>query len=241
MKLIEKILPTQGQVYKPSQPFCATLIENQRITPPESVDDIRHLVFDLTGSGIEYLEGQSMGVVPPGETVEGKRHKVRLYSISSARCGDDGKCATVSLTVKRILYLDDQGQEKQGLSSNYLTSLPIGAKVMLTGPVGRKFLLPQEDSVNLIMVAVGTGIAPFRSFIEHIYREKGGWKGCIRLFYGAKTGLESLYMNQEKTISANTLPKKPSKPLRLYQEKPRGKKNMCKIKSSRRNKPSGPF
>ena len=47
----------------------------------------------------------------------------------------------------------------------------------------------------MLMVGVGTGIAPFRAFVKHIYEERGGWKGQVRLFYGAKTGMELLYMN----------------------------------------------
>ncbi|MDE3195766.1 MAG: oxidoreductase, partial [Acidobacteriota bacterium] len=39
------------------------------------------------------------------------------------------------------------------------------------------------------------GIAPFRAFMKHIYEERGEWEGRIRLFYGARTGMELLYMN----------------------------------------------
>ena len=45
------------------------------------------------------------------------------------------------------------------------------------------------------MIGVGTGIAPFRAFVKHIYEERGQWEGQVRLFYGAKTGMELLYMN----------------------------------------------
>ena len=44
---------------------------------------------------------------------------------------------------------------------------------------------------------MGTGIAPFRAFIKHIYRSEKGWNGKVRLFYGAKSGLELLYLNHK--------------------------------------------
>ena len=45
------------------------------------------------------------------------------------------------------------------------------------------------------MIGVGTGIAPFRAFIKHIYEERETWVGKVRLFFGAKTGMEMLYRN----------------------------------------------
>jgi ferredoxin--NADP+ reductase len=44
---------------------------------------------------------------------------------------------------------------------------------------------------------MGTGIAPFRAFVKHIYKNEKDWKGKIRLFYGAKSGLELLYLNDK--------------------------------------------
>ena len=55
------------------------------------------------------------------------------------------------------------------------------------------------------MVGLGTGVAPFRAMIKHIYRERGGWKGKVRLFYGARSGLEMLYMNDKKNDLAQYL------------------------------------
>ncbi len=197
MKIVEKVIPTPGNQYKPSVPFAGTVLENKRLTTEGSPDDIRHILLNIGGSGIEYVEGQSIGVVAPGQREDGKNHKVRLYSIASARKGDSGDCTSVSLCVKRVIYTDEQGEEQKGLASNFICDLKVGDSVQLTGPTGRRFLLPTDSNVNLIMVAVGTGIAPFRSFIQHVYHEKGKWDGKIRLFYGAKTGMESLYMNDE--------------------------------------------
>ncbi|MDH5560296.1 MAG: FAD-binding oxidoreductase [Deltaproteobacteria bacterium] len=197
MKLITKVIPEPTEVYKPSNPFKAKVIENKRLTPVESEEDIRHIVFDLSGSGISYLEGQSLGIQVPGVDEHGKKNRIRLYSIASSRKGDDGLSSTVSLCVKRVMYKDDQGVLQKGLTSNYVCDLMPSDAVYITGPAGRKLLLPADNSVHLIMLAVGTGIAPFRAFIQHIYREKGSWGGKVRLFFGAKTGLESIYMNQE--------------------------------------------
>ena len=203
MEIIEKLVATPGEVYKPSSPFLAEVIETRRLTPAGSADDIRHIVLSIKGSKIQYMEGQSVGIVAPGLREDGKPQKVRLYSIASARCGElgcdlGGHPESVTLCVKRVIYTDPEtGKEVRGLASNHLCDAKLGQKLQLTGPTGRKFLLPADDSVPLIMIAAGTGIAPFRAFIKHIYHEKGGWNGSVKLFYGAKTGLETLYMNDE--------------------------------------------
>jgi len=198
MELITKVIPTPGTVYKPSDPFLAQVIENTRLTPKDSADDIHNIVLDLSRSEIAYLEGQSVGILPPGVDEDGKKHRVRLYSIASSRVGDDGTSKTVTLCVKRVVFTDEAtGQEVRGVASNHICDAKVGEDLALTGPTGRKFLLPQDDQVNLIMVAVGTGIAPFRAFIKYIFHERGSWGGKISLFFGAKTGFETLYMNQE--------------------------------------------
>lgn len=196
MKIEKKIIPDGAAIFKPSAPFEATVLENRRLTPEHSEDDVRHLVLDLNGSDISYLEGQSIGVVAPGLQENGKKQKVRLYSIASASKGDDGKESTVTLTVKRVLFQDpDTGEEVKGLCSNYLCDTKVGDKVNVTGPTGRTFFLPEDDTTDIIMIAVGTGIAPFRAFIHHIYRERKSWNGKVKLFFGAKTREEVLYMN----------------------------------------------
>jgi len=212
MELNEKRLEEVGTVYKPSSPYTARVVSNERLTPEGSPDDIRHLIIDIGGAGIRYKEGQSVGIVPPGADEKGKRHRVRLYSIASAREGEENP-DHLALTVKRVVYQDEEsGKTVYGLASNYICDLKENENVEITGPVGRTFLLPEDPKTNLVMIAVGTGIAPFRAFIHHIYAEVGSWEGDVVLFFGAKTGLESIYMNdlnndisqyyEEKTFKA---------------------------------------
>ena len=104
-----------------------------------------------------------------------KSHKPRLYSIASTRYGDllDGK--TVCLCVRRAQYTDPVtgmvDPAKQGVCSNFLCDALPGTKVQVAGPIGKTMLLPEDPSTDIIMVATGTGIAPFRGFLHRLFAE----------------------------------------------------------------------
>ncbi|MFK5985517.1 MAG: ferredoxin--NADP(+) reductase [Pseudomonadota bacterium] len=196
MKIKKYTIPESTRIYKPKAPFMAEVLSTIELTEANSRGEVRNIVLDVTGSGILYVEGQSIGIVPPGEREPGKAHKARLYSIASARTGDDGTSTTATICIKRV-YIEDEatGEILPGVASNYLCNLKPGDLVPLIGPNGRRFLLPEDDSTDLILIAVGTGIAPFRAFVRHIFLEKGFWNGRIRLFYGVKNAMEALFLN----------------------------------------------
>ena len=81
------------------------------------------------------LEGQSIGIIPPGTDANGKPHLPRLYSVSSPRDGERPNTNNLSLTVKR---------DPKGVCSNYVCDLEKGDKVKLTGPFGATFLMPDD-------------------------------------------------------------------------------------------------
>lgn len=197
MKLVKYEIPSSAKTYKPNDPFMAKVVANEHLTEEGSKVDIRNIVLDISDSGIQYIEGQSIGVIPPGQQEDGRPHRVRLYSIASSRTGEYGCNQTVTLCVKRVAFQDELGNEVRGIASNFLCDLKIGDQVAIMGPTGRTFFLPADDNVNLIMVAAGTGIAPFRAFMQRIYRDKKSWNGQVRLFYGVRNAMESAYMNRK--------------------------------------------
>jgi ferredoxin--NADP+ reductase len=179
--------------------YPAKLASSQRITPSDCEAEVRHLVLQAPEGALHYLEGQSIGVLAPGPHAFGNPHHLRLYSIASPREGEDHRADTLSICVRRCFYIDDvSGERYPGKASNYLCDAKPGDTIPITGPYGIPFHIPTDESCKLLMVGAGTGVAPFRAFVKHIYDERKGWKGQVRLFCGARTGMELLYMNDVK-------------------------------------------
>lgn len=184
--------------YDISHPYTAHIVSNERLTPKDT-DEVRHLVLSIPDATFNFVEGQSIGVLAPPSGDFGNEHHFRLYSIASSREGEDGNLAEISLCVRRCYYIDEiSGERHPGIASNYLCDRKPGDEVLISGPYGRQFQAPKDNTCNLLMIGVGTGIAPFRAFMKHIYEERKEWKGKVRLFYGARTGMDLLYMNDIK-------------------------------------------
>jgi sulfite reductase alpha subunit-like flavoprotein len=183
------------------RPIAATLVSARRITPAASPEDVRQLRFATDDAGFDGRIGQCVRVRAPGQF--GQRHHERLYSIADLDRSDPQR-TEFDLLVRRCNYLDDfNGERYPGVASNYLCDLAPGGRVELTGPVGHPFEIPADHSAGLLMIGMGTGIAPFRGLVRRIYDTLGGWQGQVRLFYGARSGLEMLYMNDENHDLAN--------------------------------------
>ena len=248
-------------------PFNAELLSNQKITGNGSSKDVRHVELNLEGSGMSYLPGDSLGVMPqnPPELVEnlleslrldagqevtidsqsfalsdaltqhkeitvlsrpflnamaakdsdlqsivGDRHKLtelvktrqvidivgefrkvwqaqefidalrkltpRLYSIASS---PDANPDEAHLTVAVVRY-EQFGRSHWGSASNFLVggaeSIPVYVEP------NDHFRLPAEGDTPVIMIGAGTGVAPYRAFVEH--RREHGHKGDNWLIFG---------------------------------------------------------
>ncbi|NJK36195.1 MAG: ferredoxin--NADP(+) reductase [Oscillatoriales cyanobacterium SM2_2_1] len=184
-------------IYRPNNPFVAKCVLNEVLVRPGAPGDTRHVKFDISGGDLQYLEGQSIGVIPPGEDKNGKPNKLRLYSIASTRLGDDGDRKTLSLSVKRLEYKHPETNETvYGVCSNFICNLQAGDEVRLTGPVGKEMLLPDDPEATVIMIATGTGIAPFRAFLWRMFKEQHEdyqFNGTAWLFFGVPVDASILY------------------------------------------------
>ncbi|MGJ8637632.1 MAG: FAD-binding oxidoreductase [Phycisphaerales bacterium] len=180
----------------PSEPVIAKVVGSQLCTrSKKSSGIIRHIQIDVSGTPLEgaWIAGQSFGVVPPGLTEQGHPHKLRLYSIASPTRGEQGNGKILSTTLKRLIDEEwDDHTLYTGVCSNYLADLQVGDAVHLTGPVGKRFLLPEDLSAhNFLFIATGTGIAPFRSMIGDLVA--AGMPSSVDLIAGAPYETDLLY------------------------------------------------
>ncbi|MDP3797083.1 MAG: benzoyl-CoA 2,3-epoxidase subunit BoxA [Polaromonas sp.] len=176
-------------------PTTASVVGNFRVTEVGRDYDTHHVVLDFGAMPFPVLEGQSIGILPPGVDASGKPHYARQYSIASPRNGERPGYNNVSLTIKRVLE-DHQGKPVRGVGSNYMCDLEVGDQVQVIGPFGSSFLMPNHPRSNIVMICTGTGSAPMRAMTEWRRRLRASGKfegGKLMLFFGARTQAELPY------------------------------------------------
>jgi benzoyl-CoA 2,3-dioxygenase component A len=175
--------------------ITANVTGNVRVTEVGSDYDTHHLVLDFGSLPFPVLEGQSIGILPPGVDARGKPHVARQYSVASPRNGERPGYNNVSLTIKRVLQ-DHQGQPVRGVASNFMCDLEVGDSVQVIGPFGASFLMPNHPRSHIVMICTGTGSAPMRAMTEWRRRLRATGKfegGKLMLFFGARTQEELPY------------------------------------------------
>jgi benzoyl-CoA 2,3-epoxidase subunit A len=183
----------QVNLYGNKTPAIATVAGNFRLTGDNASSDIRHIVLDFGNTPFPVLEGQNIGILPPGLDANGKPHYVRMYSIASPRDGERPGYNNISLTIKRVTE-DHEGKATPGVGSNYMCDLKPGDKVQVIGPYGTTFLMPNHPGSSLMMICTGTGSAPMRAMTEFRRRHKDVHQGGkLMLFFGARAQDELPY------------------------------------------------
>ncbi|MCS4435200.1 ferredoxin-NADP reductase [Aquiflexum gelatinilyticum] len=176
--------------------YKAKVRKTKRLTPANT-EEIREIMLEVEDPEFRCQVDQSFGVLVKHDSEFGNEYHHRLYSVADIPSKENGK-TQLTMLVKRCSYVDDfNGELYQGVGSSYLCDREVGDVITVTGPFELPFKIPEDRNANLILIGMGTGIAPFRAFVKHIYADVKDWKGKIRLFYGAKSGLELLYLNDK--------------------------------------------
>lgn len=211
-------------LYTHKAPAVATVVGNYRVTDEDTDSDIHHIVLDFGNVPFPVLEGQSIGILPPGTDAQGRAHHARQYSLASPRDGERAGYNNLSLTVKRVTH-DHAGQPVHGVCSNYLCDLARNDTVRVIGPFGHTFLMPNHAGANLMMICTGTGSAPMRAMTERYRRRIArGTNGRLMLFFGARTQRELPYFGPLMKLPRDfidinlALSREPRQPRRYVQD-----------------------
>ncbi|MBT9441317.1 MAG: benzoyl-CoA 2,3-epoxidase subunit BoxA, partial [Acidovorax sp.] len=182
-------------LFPPRSPTTATVVGNFNCTEAGFESETHHVVLDFGSMPFPVLEGQSIGIIPPGTDALGKAHHARQYSIASPRNGERPGYNNLALTVKRVTT-DHDGNAVRGIASNFVCDLKVGDKVQVVGPFGSSFLMPNHPRSHIVMICTGTGSAPMRAMTEWRRRLRSSGKfegGKLILFFGARTQQELPY------------------------------------------------
>ena len=148
----------------------ARLIKSREIGP-----EVRHFIFDVPATdSLDYTPGQFVSFA---QAILG-RSVTRAYSIASAPAGSH-----FELCLNRV---------KDGAFSPWLFEMPPGETVEMQGPLG--YFVPREPFRDSIFVATGTGIAPFRAYLQWPPIVESGSR--ITLLYGARYREGLVYHNE---------------------------------------------
>jgi sulfite reductase (NADPH) flavoprotein alpha-component len=123
----------------------------------------------------------------------------RLYSIASSQAMHPDSAETSI----RVVRYDSHGRTRLGVASGQLGERsPVGAVLPVFLHSNQNFRLPEDDSAPVIMVGPGTGVAPFRAFLEE--RQATGARGGNWLFFGDQHAeSDFLYEGELKAMLAN--------------------------------------
>ncbi|KAJ5776272.1 uncharacterized protein N7511_001283 [Penicillium nucicola] len=121
--------------------------------------------------------------------------KRREYSIASCQKVTP---TTVALMIVAVNWTDPNGRDRFGLATRYLSSLRAGSPITVSVK-SSVMKLPPKSTQPLIMAGLGTGLAPFRAFVQHRALEKAQGKeiGSVLLYMGSRHQREEYCYGEE--------------------------------------------
>jgi sulfite reductase (NADPH) flavoprotein alpha-component len=186
------------QITQPSKQFLDAIVQKssgandlKELLHPDRKEDLEHYLWGL--EVIDFLlDNPSMRFSPEEFVGTLRKLQPRLYSIGSSLKAWPEQ---VDLVVATVRY-ESHGRMRAGVASSFLADrVPIGETVSMFVHVAKGFRLPEDPSVPIIMVGPGTGIAPFRAYLQE--RAATGAPGKNWLFFGEQRSKCDFFYEEE--------------------------------------------
>ncbi len=169
-----------------AETFQLRLVDSRMLAP-----SVRHLAFERAdGAPLAFKPGQFLQVhfaYPDGAPAK------RSYSIASV---GDGSAPVVRVELV-VSYVNG------GAATKLFAELETGSVIDASGPNGRFCLLPNDAQPRYLLIATGTGIAPYRAMLPQLDRILADANREAVLLYGARNEAELLYADEFEAFAAS--------------------------------------
>lgn len=185
-KALRQALITDYQITQPSKQFIQALVErggDAAALLRDLMDPLRKGDLEEYLWGMEYIDfllsHQAIKFTPEEFVKTLRKLQPRLYSIASSQKAHP---ESVHLTVAIVTY-ESHGRKRKGVASTFLADrVDQETRVPVFVHVAKGFRMPEDGNTPIIMIGPGTGVAPFRAFLQD--RKATGAKGRNWLFFG---------------------------------------------------------
>jgi len=207
-KSLRAALITDYQITQPSKQFIQNLAERGGEATSllrELLDPLRKGDLDEYLWGMEYVDflvdHPSIHFAPEDFVKLLRKLQPRLYSIASSQ---KAHAEAVHLTIAVVRY-ESHGRQRKGVASTFLAErIGENDRVPVFVHVAKGFRLPEDGNTPIIMVGPGTGVAPFRAYLQD--RKATGARGKNWLFFGEQRAKSDfLYEEEFKAFQADGL------------------------------------
>jgi len=201
LKPLCEALLTDYQITQPSRQFIHAIVERGGEAASflqEMVDPLRKGELDAYLWGLEYIDflvsHQSIKFAPEEFVKLLRKLQPRLYSIASSQKAHPD---AVHLTVAIVTYMS-HGRKRKGVTTTFLAErVDEATRVPVFVHSAKGFRLPEDGNTPIIMVGPGTGVAPFRAYLQE--RKATGAKGKNWLFFGEQRQKSDFLYGEEFT------------------------------------------
>jgi sulfite reductase (NADPH) flavoprotein alpha-component len=175
-------LTSKRELTRLSRPFVAALAERSgdaglhSLLQPENAEALRAVLTER--QPIDLLQGHPVAWTGDALVAALRPLTPRLYSIASSRAAVDDE---VHLTVAHVEY-ETRAGTRWGAASHWLATRREGETIEVYLEANERFRLPVDADRDIIMVGPGTGVAPFRAFVQQ--RAAAGARGRNWLLFG---------------------------------------------------------